>query len=528
MYRVLALVATALFFVACGGGSTPEGAPYVVEDTIGDGSGVSISSDLRFRFNKDIDEKKNSAANIALYAEGNTTAITGSVTVSGDILTFNPSVVLEYSSNYRVVISGVVDVTNTKMKSAYTRNFTTTDFVQSVAPADGETNVSVFSDITLRFGETINPASLTVTVSNLTFSTTTADNKVFTFTPTGGTAYDSFYSGLDAATTFTVTVSAATDTNGKTLTTPFTSTFTTVPPDVTPPAVVTSYPQNGASDIPSDINLTVQFDEDLVTPTTANFTLTDEDATVISYSLNYDTETRTATLLPAATLDYAKGHTLTITNLQDIFGNALNTTVTFTTSTILKATTPDDGDTDVEIDTVVTAIFEGKIDATGATFTLVDSGLTPVAGTTVFGTSLATFTPTADLDFGTYYTATISGVKDLSGNSLADQSWSFTTQIDNIKPELVNTTPANGATGVATGSSIGATFDEDVTGTIKFIVQDSDGLSVSGNINVSGATVTFTPDSALVSGETYSVFVSGVTDLSGNKAQSLIWSFETL
>ena len=520
IYRVLALVAVTLLLAACGGGSTPEGAPYVVEDAIGDGSSVSVSSDLRFRFNKDIDEKKNGTANIALYADGNTTAIIGTATVSGDVLTFNPGIVLEYSSLYRVVVSGVVDLTNTKMKSAYTRSFTTTDFVQSVDPADGETNVSVFSDITLTFGETITPASLTVTVSNLTFSTATSDNKVFTLTPNGGTAFDNFYSGLDAATTFTVTVSAATDTNGKALAASFTSTFTTLPPDVTAPVVLTSYPQSGASDIPTDINITVQFDEDLVTPTTANFTLTDEDATVIGYSLSYDTATQTATLIPSSTLDYAKGHTLTISNIQDIFGNALNTTIPFTTSTILKATTPDDGDTDVQVDTVVTAVFEGKIDATGASFTLVDGLAVPVTGTTVFSTS--------DLGFSTYYTATISGVKDLSGNTLADQSWSFTTAGDDIKPQLVSTSPANGATGVATGSVISATFDESVTGTIKFIVQDSNGLSVSGTISVSGATVSFTPDSALTSGETYSVFVSGVTDLSGNKAQSLIWSFETL
>jgi hypothetical protein len=365
-------------------------------------------------------------------------------------------------------------------------------------------------------------------VSNLTFATSTSDNRVFTLTPNGGTSYDSFYSGLDAATTFTVTVSAATDTNGKTLSSPFTASFTTVPPDVTAPVIVTAYPQNGASDIPSDINITVKFDEDLVTPTTANFTLTNEDATVIGYTFSYDDATRTATLQPTASLDYAKGHTVTLSNIQDIFGNALNTTLTFTTSTILKATTPDDGDSDVEVDAVLTAIFEGKIDASGATFTLRDSGGTPVAGSTTFGTSLATFTPAADLGFSTTYTATISGVKDLIGNTLADQSWSFTTQPDDINPELVTTSPANGATGVATGSAISATFDEDVTGTIKFIVQDSDGYSVSGNIAISGATVTFAPASALKSAESYSVFVSGVKDLSNNKAQTLIWSFETL
>lgn len=526
VFRVLALVSAVLIFIACGGGSTPEGAPYVTADSIGDGSAVSISSGLRFSFNKDIDENKNGAANIALYAEGNTTKISGTATVSGESITFTPGIALEYSSNYRVVVSGIVDLTNTKMKAAYTRTFTTTDFVQSVEPTDGESNVSVFSDITLTFGDAL-ASNPTVAVSNLTFSIASTDNKTFTLTPNGGADYDGFYSGMTPATTFTVTVSAATDVNGNVLSQEFNSTFTTVPPDVTPPALISSYPQNGASDIPSDINITLQFDEDLVTPTTANFTLTNEDATVISYSFDYDDATRTATLLLASTLDYAKGHTLSVSNLQDIFGNALNTTVAFTTSTILKTTTPEDGDSDVAVDTVLTALFEGEINATAATFALSDSGI-PVSGTTSFGTTLATFTPDSDLDFSTDYTATISGVKDLLGNTLADQTWSFTTQSDDIKPQLLSTSPANNATGVAVGTTVSATFDEDVTGTIKFIVQNSDGNSIAGNITVSGATVTFTPTSSLDSSESYAVFVSGVTDLSGNKAQTLIWSFETL
>lgn len=42
----------------------------------------------------------------------------------------------------------------------------------------------------------------------------------------------------------------------------------------------------------------------------------------------------------------------------------------------------------------------------------------------------ATFTPLADLDYDTAYTATITtGVKDLAGNAIeADYVWSFTTE----------------------------------------------------------------------------------------------------
>jgi len=528
VFRVLALISATVFFTACGGSSTPEGAPFVVSDSIGDGTAVSISPQLSFRFNKDIDEKKNGADNFFFYLDANDTRIGGAVSVSGDQAVFVPSEVLDYATDYRMEIRGIVDLTSTSMKSAFIHRFTTTDFVTAITPVDGSTGVSVFSDITVTFGEAINAASLVFSVSNLTLSPATSDNKTFVFTPNGGTGYDGSYSGMNPSTTFSVTVSAATDSYGKTLAAPVSTTFTTVPPDVTPPAILSVQPGNGASDIPADVNITLQFDEDLIAPTSADLDLLDGSLVSVPFSFSYDTATRTATLIPSSVLDYAQSYTVSLTNIRDIFGNLLTASLSFTTSTILKATTPDNGDSNIEVDTALTALFEGKIDATGATFTLVDSLANPVAGSTVFGATSATFTPAADLDFSATYTATLSGIKDLSGNLLTDQIWSFSTKIDDINPSLISASPANLATGVSTGTTVVATYDEDIAGNIKFIVQDSDGISVAGSISAIGTTVTFTPASALKISETYTVFLSGVTDLNGNKAQTQIWSFGTL
>jgi hypothetical protein len=528
VYKILALITGTLLFSACGGSSTPEGAPYVARDSLGDGTAVSVAPQLAFFFNKEIDEKKNSETNFFLYVDSNDTRIDGTVTLSGEQAVFVPSEVLEYATDYRMEIREVVDLTATRMKSAFVRRFTTTDFLMGITPQDGATGVSVFADVTVTFGETISPASLVFGVSNLTLSQTTTDNKTFTFTPTGGTGYDSSYSGMNPSTTFTVTVSAATDSHGKTLPSSVSTTFTTVPPDVTPPMIVLIQPADGASDIPADVNITLQFDEDLIAPTVLDLDLLDGAMASVPFGFSYDAATRTARLAPLATLDYAQEYTVSLTNIRDIFGNVLTASLTFTTSTILKATTPEDGDSGVEVDTAVTALFEGVIDATGATFSLVDSGAAPVAGSAVFGANSATFTPSDDLDFSAGYTATLSGIKDLSGNLLADQSWSFSTKADDLNPQFLSASPANMATGVSTGTTIVATFDEDITGNIKCIVQDSQGISVTGSIAAIGATVTFTPSAPLKSSETYTVFLSGVTDPNGNKTQTQFWSFDTL
>jgi len=97
----------------------------------------------------------------------------------------------------------------------------------------------------------------------------------------------------------------------------------------------------------------------------------------------------------------------------------------------VSSVSPEDDDTDVSINTIVTAIFSEAMDAstiTTDTFTLAGSA---VSGTVTYDpvTYTATFTPNADLVYDHEYTATLStAITDLAGNPLtAAYSWSFTT-----------------------------------------------------------------------------------------------------
>ena len=100
---------------------------------------------------------------------------------------------------------------------------------------------------------------------------------------------------------------------------------------------------------------------------------------------------------------------------------------------------------------------------------------------------------------------------------------------DTTPPVVSSTSPAGGATNVATGVAVSITFSETMSAASinagTFTVS-----GVSGGIGVSGATATFTPASALASSTTYTATVvggaSGVKDAAGNAlASNYSWSF---
>jgi parallel beta-helix repeat protein len=98
----------------------------------------------------------------------------------------------------------------------------------------------------------------------------------------------------------------------------------------------------------------------------------------------------------------------------------------------VSGVSPEDGGTDVPIDTLVTAAFSEAMDSSTintSSFTLAGSA---VSGTVTYdpATYTATFTPDANLDYNYTYTATLSTtITDLAGNPLAEPyTWSFATQ----------------------------------------------------------------------------------------------------
>ncbi len=100
-----------------------------------------------------------------------------------------------------------------------------------------------------------------------------------------------------------------------------------------------------------------------------------------------------------------------------------------TTAPTVSSTSPPASVTDVAVDTTVSVTFSEAMDA--ATITTSSFTLDSVSGSVSYdsGTYTATFTPSANLDGITTYTATLStAITDAAGNPLASAySWSFAT-----------------------------------------------------------------------------------------------------
>ena len=99
-------------------------------------------------------------------------------------------------------------------------------------------------------------------------------------------------------------------------------------------------------------------------------------------------------------------------------------------------------------------------------------------------------------------------------------TWSFTTDApDTTKPTVTSRTPAPGATGVATGTTVTGVFSEAVQqATIGFVLRNPANAVVPSttSYNATTRTVTLTPSAALSPSTTYTATLSGATDTAGN------------
>lgn len=138
-----------------------------------------------------------------------------------------------------------------------------------------------------------------------------------------------------------------------------------------------------------------------------------------------------------------------------------------TVAPTVNSTNPAPGATGVA---VITATFSEAMLSSSispASFAVSGPGVTPVTGVVTYNTSthMATFTPTSALATSTGFTATVTtGVKDVSGNSLAsDKVWTFTSSAAASNQAAVALGGA-GAFAVLAGSTITSTGATALTG----------------------------------------------------------------
>ena len=296
----------------------------------------------------------------------------------------------------------------------------------------------------------------------------------------------------------------------------------------------------------SKISATFSVEMDSSTITTENFTLykgTENIAGVVTY------KGKIATFTPKANLAPNTIYTATITEgVKNKSGKSLaaNYISTFTTGAVpeiiiptVASIVPADKASGIAVNSKISATFSVDMDSssiTNANFTI-HHGTSIIAGIVTYTSKIATFTPTANLEPSTIYTATISaGVKDKAGKSMATAYiTTFTTGAipDIILPTATITNPLNNATDVARSKVIELNFNEEMDAltinTTTFTLKQGT-MAIAGTVNYSGTTATFTPLNALEINKVYtSTITIGAKDIAGNAlAANTEWNFSTV
>jgi hypothetical protein len=219
------------------------------------------------------------------------------------------------------------------------------------------------------------------------------------------------------------------------------------------------------------------------------------------------------------------------------------------TATGVSSVSPANNAISVALDSSVRATFSGAIDpatVNPTTFTVIEAGLTPVAGSVAVQGQTATFTPSGPLAPSTTYVSRVkggaAGVKDPTGTPLpVDVVWQWTTAAavgDTTPPTVVSTVPDNFANPVCTGQPISARFSEAID---PLTINSATFTLELGTTPVAGVptfdpvtrTASFTPGALLQGpGTIYTARLrggaSGVKDLAGNPlAFDRVWTFTT-
>lgn len=215
---------------------------------------------------------------------------------------------------------------------------------------------------------------------------------------------------------------------------------------------------------------------------------------------------------------------------------------------LVVSTDPANLATGVPLDKVVTVTFNEAMNPTTITpaaFTLLSPGSpggrvagsakTEISGTLVYNEATFTMSFTPDplikLAPGATYTGTVgTSVKDAMGNALqAPYVWTFNTA---SAPSVISTDPVNLATNVPLNKVVSATFSEamdPLTISTSTFTLAKGATAVTGVVNYSGTTATFTPSSNLLSGSSYTATITtGAKNIAGAPmANNYVWNFST-
>ena len=310
------------------------------------------------------------------------------------------------------------------------------------------------------------------------------------------------------------------------------------------PSVVSTNPVSDADNVVPNNNITAMFSEEMDATTNTKFRLLQDGEEVVgatsfsnlTLSFNPDVDLLPNTVYTGF-IDKSSTNMAGSVMLDDYSWEFTTGGEIDITAPTVTLTNPEHDATDIALNQVITFTFSEQMDQTSinaSSFEL-KQGETVVTGEITFDANTVILTPFADLDGNSSYSASIStAVKDLAGNAITEiKTISFTTiYVDVSLPMVSATNPLDGAESVIRNVVISATFNEAMDAatinTSSFTLMQG-ANSIAGEVSYTNEIATFTPQSTLDAGLTYTASIStAAQDLAGNPlAADTEWSFTT-
>jgi methionine-rich copper-binding protein CopC len=555
------LVKTTQFTTGTGPATTQ---PVVInENPISNAAGVPLNTLITLQSNVPVDPGSVTTGSFIVNDNAINSRVPGTTSLSSDgrTMIFLPNAPLGINRNIAVTFAnaGISDLAGNLLTcSNLFCNFSFTSgaaadtqvpSVTGISPPNQLTGVPINAQILILFNEPVDGLTLGQVVLT---SSGGPINTVATLVNGHSTLILNPVLPLNANTQYTINVAAVQDLSGNVMTAPVSSTFTTGPgADLARATITTSSPLNGATGVPINSVMEVQFSKriDVLTAVPANFQITPLSGATISGTVVASADGLSATFTPSAPLVPGTFYFFNVTGgITDLTGQSITGIGnTFTTGVVAQGTgpqvtavSPSNGSTGVPVNAKVSVQLNEPVEplSVGGNAIVVSAGGTAVAGTISISTdrTILTFTPASLLGVSTVYTVTVAGIEDVAGNLVTPLTSSFTTGTSGVadtSPLTVSFTPVNNATGIAVNTPITMTFNKAVNATTvntSSIQISAAGFSgqLAGTYTVNGSTVTFTPATVLPGNTRISMLLeSPLQDVAGNVISPVGSSFTT-
>ncbi len=338
---------------------------------------------------------------------------------------------------------------------------------------------------------------------------------------------------------------------------------TAAAPDQTAPQVVNVVPAPNTTDVALNTEIRIQFNKamNFASISTSSVELRDASNTLLSTTIQYDAETRTAILQPVSSLLPGSNFRIVVkagaNGVKDVAGNALTTEYSSSFTTManpnapqVTGVTPVNSAVDIAVTSGVFIQFNKALDPSSlqASNVILRNGQFQSVDVTISDDTVNNrilVQPVVLLEYSTAYSILIKGgqggIMDTQGNWMAGDFVSTFQTVnapDTVAPTVLSHWPQANAVNISVQPSISIIFSEAMLGASisgsSVELRTAGGSTVTSDVLYDSAsrTATLVPTAPLLSGVVYNVRLiggaAGVKDRAGNSLQSdYTWSFTT-